>query len=328
MQKIATKTLLIILFAVLLVQSSTLLPVSADSEKIYWEQGMNDKSPTDSVVDTPMVEWTTGAINQQNSILTEGNILPPYPPNIPGHINYRAIIEGLSAGTYEVTISYQFTKGGKVAFDFLTTNYGISDDNLQTNLPGSYKDTEKPKIATLITNGPSTIQFPTDSFVLPDALGAGIVSDRQDVHDSVFGAESRLMKIYGATINSIVQGEHNGPITGDSHSSVTVRFTVPEDTSGFVILTWGAHLGIGTAAPTGYGSGNGAGSISGGPFHIALSYIIDTTTEKAVIKGSRDLAVLLKPALSVVPETPFAVAMMIAVGGAFVFYKRTQKRTD
>ena len=63
-------------------------------------------------------------------------------------------------------------------------------------------------------------------------------------------------------------------------------------------------------------------------FHIALSDIIDTTTEKAVIKGSRDLAVLLKPALSVVPETPFAVAMMIAVGGAFVFYKRTQKRTD
>ena len=58
-----------------------------------WVQ-CEDDSDNDDVVDSPMCHWVTGSLNRNNAILTEGNIPPPYPSAIPGHVNYRAVFEG------------------------------------------------------------------------------------------------------------------------------------------------------------------------------------------------------------------------------------------
>jgi uncharacterized repeat protein (TIGR01451 family) len=269
--------------------SKTFTELSVD-----WVQGHDDTAPHDGTVDVPMVTWAPGDINPQNSILTEGNIVPPYPSHIPGHVNYRVIIrdKDLDAGTYVLTIAYDFTKGGKVAFDFLTTNYGITDNNLKTQLPGWSDPTQ---ISFLVTAGPSTLAFPTDSFALPSGLGGGTVEDRQNVHDTAFtGFNPREMKLYGATIDSITQGVHTGDITGNSGATVAIAFTKTTDDDWPIIATWGGHLGIGVASPEGYGTGNGAGSITGAPFHMSLDSLKDSTG-KDIVSGERDRSVQMGP---------------------------------
>jgi len=288
-----------------------------ESDHVDWVHGRDD-TDNNGVVDTPMVTWHTGAINAQNSIFTEGNIVPTYPPNVPGHVNYRAIIEdkNLGPGTYVLTIQYEFTKGGKVAFDFLTTNYGITDSNLQTQLP-SWADSSK--ISSLVTAGPSTATFPNDGFSLPSSLGSGFVQDRQNAHDTVFtGLNPRKMKLYGATITGITQGSHSGPITGNSDATVAVTFIKSTDETWPIIATWGGHLGIGAAPPVGYGTGNGAGSVSGAPFHMSLGNVVNTQTGNPVIKGKRDLAVQIG-AITPPPGTGNIVVEKITLGGVDTF---------
>lgn len=270
---------------------------------VDWVQGHDDKNPHDGVVDTlPMVKWANGALNSANSVFTEGNIVPPYPPHIPGHINYRAIFDGLDAGTYVLTIEYEFTKGGIVAFDFLTTNYGITDANLQTQLPAWADAT---KISSLVTAGPFTATFPTDSFSLPSGLGGGTVADRQTAHDTAFtGFNPRKMKLYGvASITGITEGSHADDVTSDSSATVVITFTKTTDNTWPVIATWGGHLGIGVAYPVGYGTGKGAGGISGAPFHMSLDSLIDCSTSKDVIPGDRDRSVQSGAIILFVPVT-------------------------
>jgi len=288
-----------------------------ESDHVDWVHGRDD-TDNNGVVDIPMVTWHTGAINAQNSILTEGNIVPPYPTNVPGHVNYRAIIEdkNLGPGTYELTIQYEFTKGGKVAFDFLTTNYGITDSNLDDQLPG-WADSSK--INSLVTTGPSTATFPNDGFSLPPSLGDGTVALRQSAHDTVFAAlNPRKMKLYGATITGITQGSHSGLITGDSDATVAITFTKSTDETWPIIATWGGHLGIGAAPPAGYGAGNGAGSVSGAPFHMSLGSLVNTQTGKTIIKGKRDLAVQIG-AITPPPGTGNIVVEKITLGGVDTF---------
>jgi len=288
-------------------------PTSAQSFQVDWNQGYNDKNPHDHVVDTPMVQWATGGINKNNSILTEDNILPPYPPNIPGHVNYRAIFGGLPGDTYVLTIDYDFTKGGTVAVDFLTTNYGINDTNLQTELPSWAEPTI---VASLVSDGPSAMQFPDDLFPLPLRLGSGDVQDRQAAHDAAFAGETyvRQMEIYGATITGISQGGHTGDVTSDSSVTVEITFTKGTNAGSPVIATWGGHLAIGDAYSMGYGTGNGAGSISGAPFHMTLNSLT-TVGGDNILGGHRDLSV--QP--SAIVQTGTLIVQKVTIGGDSTF---------
>jgi hypothetical protein len=271
--------------------TNTATTTFTDKATAILDQGHNDED-NNGVVDT-LVTWSGGAIQAQNSLISEGNIVPPYPPNIPGHVNYRMIIDALPAGTYDFVIQFEFTKGGIAAFDFLTTNYGITDANLKTQIPGSV---DSAKVEAIVNAGVAdTEPFPLDLYALPTSLGGGLVSDRQTAHDTVFSAAGYgpgIMKVYGAVaIGSITQGAHTGPITGDSLSNVIIRITKTSSSTEPILLTWGAHVAIGQAPPAGYGTGNGAGSISGGPFHMYLDDVVDVATGKSAISGGKNVAV-------------------------------------
>ncbi len=258
--------------------------------QVDWVQCEND-SDNNNIINSPMCNWVSGSLNSNNSVLAEGNTIPPYPPAIPGHVNYRSIFEGLVAGTYELTIKYEFTKGGQVAFDFLTTDYGVTDSNLCEDLPGGFSTSD---CNTLVGGSLSTLTFPFEAETVNATLGGGEISLRQSAHDTAFAVfNPRTMKVYGATINSIVNLSRSGSDTGDSEDSVKIIFVKTTGEAEEVLVTWGGHLGIGVPSPTGYGTGNGAGSISGAPFHMALDVLARTTDpiDKNVLSGSRDRSV-------------------------------------
>ncbi|MHA2089921.1 MAG: SdrD B-like domain-containing protein, partial [Candidatus Kariarchaeaceae archaeon] len=259
-----------------------------DAVQVNWLQGQNDQN-NDNIADVN-VTWANGDMNAQNSIITEGNIIPDYPPNIPGHVNYRAIVAGLDPGIYNLTIDYRFSKGGKIAFDFLTTNYGISDASLLNELPNFGPDIET-IISDLIKYNLSEYQLPYDDFSM--TIGGGSVKDRQVKHENIFqDFNPRVMKVYGATIEIIVQEDHDGLDTDTASSaSILIKFNKTSSNHYPIMVTWGGHLGIGAPAPEGYGEGNGAASISGAPYHMSLEGLINATSGEAILSGSRDRSI-------------------------------------
>jgi hypothetical protein len=264
-----------------------------DAAKVTLDQAYNDQDPTDGTPDVHY-SWGGGGINHENSILTEGNFPPPYPPYIPGHVNYRMIIEALPADTYTIIIEYEFSKGGIPAFDFLTTSYDIDAYELKIDLPGSPAD--KAQFSAIIDAGVSDHEpFPDDPFAVGATLNGGLVSARQAAHATAFSGESLIgeLRIYGgATIVDIVQNAHTGPLTGDSKSSVNVTITKTSLESEAIILTWGGHIAIGQPYPIGYGPGYGAASISGGPFHMYINNIYDDE-DNAVVNSGKNVNVQL-----------------------------------
>jgi len=188
-----------------------------------------------------------------------------------------------------LTIKYEFTKGGNVGFDFLTTNYGVTNANLCYDL-SSITFVE---CTGLVPGSISTFPFKDDTTdTMDSSLGDGTVFDRQDAHDTAFSGfpPVRTMTMYGATINDIDNNPRTGSDTGNSEDSVTITFTKSTPSTSAVIVTWGGHLGIGANSLVGYGIGNGAGAISGSPFHMTMDGVVDSTG-KTVISGNKDLSI-------------------------------------
>jgi len=248
-----------------------------------WMQGQNDSNADD--VPDGTLKWITGDLGKIHHIITEGNYPPPYPPYIPGQVDYRAIFEGLTPGDYVWNITYMFTKSGHSAFDFLTTSYMLTntDPILYNDLTGDLLT----EVTGLVSAGPDIYKFPYDTFNLPAALDLGQVKDRQIQHDlDLTGLTGtvpiRSLRMYGGDITNIVVSGHDGPIDGDSEASVLVYFT--QDDSSSIVATWGGHIGIGQPAPLGYGTGMGAQSISGSPYHMIFKaiYYYDSTAPLGV----------------------------------------------
>ncbi len=234
---------------------STAITVFADAIQIQYRQCATDVNDN-GLVDTPLCDWIADGVRKENAMLAEGNTPPPYPPRIPGHTTYRVLFEGLDAGTYDWTITYNFTKEGKVIWDFLTTAYGVEDSNLCIDLPSGFTVST---CTTLIASGPDAYTFPFDDETVGAALGEGTVADRQQAHDFAFTEYSaRTMKLYGADIIGIRNLDRTGPVTGDSSDQVVVTFTKSSPSSKAAMALWGAHLGMGAAPPVGYAPAKGA----------------------------------------------------------------------
>src|SRR3972149_1004812 len=251
------------------------------------------------VLDSPLCTWVTGSLDFNHNNYAEGNNIPDalpssgkptgeYTTTNPGHVSFRGIIRGLDAGTYDLTIKYQFTKGGKVGYDFLTTNYGVTDADLCSELPSGGADPITLAACSVLTEITGT--FPLDTGdTLPSALGGGDVEDRQSAHTTAFSSFTpRTMKVYGASGSlTITNLARTGIVTGDSEDSVKITFTKSTGSSSPIIATWGGHLGIGTASSAGYGSLNGAGSITGASFHMTLDKLVVGSGADNLPSGNR-----------------------------------------
>lgn len=170
-------------------------------------------------------DWTNGNLNKNNSTYTEGDA-----------VVHRLWLTGLTPGTHTVQITYQTTKGGKHAYDYLMSwNYSegwIPLSNLCDGITGCTGWAQ------------STYPFPIDSNAVNQIAGN--------------------MTVFNGTITSMSGYTLAGLYSGDSDTSLTITFNTSSDQ---VFLVWGGHV----ASVLDWGAGNSASNISGAPYHMKVT---------------------------------------------------------
>jgi hypothetical protein len=190
-------------------------------------------------------DWQNGDLNGSNSTYAEGDMIP-----------FRLFVEKLDPSvSHTIHINYDFTKGGVKAYDFLTTW-----NNTQTGADPCSGMAGAPSPCP--PGAATTFAFPGDSFN-PSNKGS-LTVDGAIAAASVGGN----LTIYNGTITSISSVTHSGPVTGNSDADMLVTFSanscVGSGCTSTVELAWAGHISLGLY----WGTGNGAASITGAPFHM------------------------------------------------------------
>src|SRR5262249_15457949 len=92
--------------------------------------------------------------------------------------------------------------------------------------------------------------FPTTNFMINGPPPVGSPTNPPD----------QLFTMFGAAITA-ASGYNTYPMIGDTSQVLSITFTA---TSSTAVLVWGGHI----ASQLDWGPGNGAGSISGSPYHM------------------------------------------------------------
>ena len=285
--------------------------VFSDSS-IHFTQCLNDSENNNLIDDC---DWSTGAINQNNSIYTEGDSVPQ-----------RLLLKIDTAATHTVRLEYDFSKASIYAYDFVTN----ADDtqsgallNECANLPLFISATD----CASLFSGPDA-----------DTVNAAIPSDPFDSVASKETPASRSIRVgcspacSGTAIVTFPSldggddpGEAHNPDTdpdcnqtcGTSSVFIEITFTTTAVDS-LVGIWFGGHLAVSfdpnpLGLPDGWGSGFGASSISGAPFHISYKSLDGDST------GQRDNQ--LQPGAVVPPGTIIVKKVTIPSGapGSFTF---------
>ena len=188
----------------------------------------------------PTCNWINGDLNHHNSTYVEGNTVPQ-----------RVGLSGLVPGsTHTLTLQYNTTKNGLHAYDFLTT-WNASE-------PWITEADRCSTIAGCVGAPESTLPVPADPNVPAGYyLPGGVFTMRGGTLTS-------------ATVPTLASGTY----AGDSYTQQSVTFTVASSgqmcssaTSCGVVLWFGAHV----ASAADWGVGQGAASIHGSPYHVALA---------------------------------------------------------
>jgi hypothetical protein len=240
----------------------------------------------DQFANLPGHGWQNGDLNGSNSAYHEGSVVP-----------FRLAIDGLTSGSHTIHLNYDFTAGGHEAYDFLAT----------------YNATENANVCSSVSTAPSslcpvgvpnTLAFPGDPFAPGGNTTAGKTVDGA----IAFAGQPRQLSMWGGTPLSFSSVVHSGNAgSGDSSVDLVLTFNTGSCSSNCsVLLAWGGHL-----AQSAYwtrsadGGPNGAGQISGAPFHmrtqsldgsgnknqdrsIQPSAIITTLTVNKVLSPSND----------------------------------------
>ncbi|MGE5248877.1 MAG: hypothetical protein ACM3QS_01585 [Bacteroidota bacterium] len=218
-------------------QAAPALANAAGSLNVDLDQCANQTTPC---------SWQNGDLNGNNSSYAEGDVVP-----------FRLAIEGLAAGSHSIHINYDFTAGGHEAYDFLAT-YNATETVDLCAAGGGAVSSLCPSLPA-----PDVQAFPSDPFVVPGTLGSL----------SVAGAEaasgvSRNLTMFGGTITSITPASgpvHSGSTGGNSTADFVVNF---DSTGSAVLFAWGGHLASSSYWKNTDGSPDGAGQVSGAPWHM------------------------------------------------------------
>ena len=192
--------------------------------------------------------WVNGNLQHNNSLYSEGEATVQ-----------RLAIDALVNGTHTVTIQYGTTKGGKHAYDFLTDPL-FSEDWITA---ADFCDPSITNLASCSTLTPNpSPPIPAD----PNANGFDTAAGDQHFY-------IRNGQITAVGVPTLASGSY----AGDSETTVQLTFTVDtttcadvvtkqDTTTCEVLITWGAHI----ASQVDWGIGEGASSISGSPYHVAV----------------------------------------------------------
>jgi uncharacterized repeat protein (TIGR01451 family) len=192
--------------------------------------------------------WINGILNEQNSHYAEDDVTPQ-----------RVVLDlpkdGPTTGR-TVEISYLTRKGGVHAYDSLATwNHTQTTADRCANLSA----------ADCVAGPATTFPIPLDGTVVADSNGAGSATSLHQLTGQVF-------TMYGGTITGVSAYTHDDAAgSSDSYAHITLTYSVPslaDDAK--VMLLFGGHIAP-SIGPRGWGVGVGAGSISGGPYHVRIT---------------------------------------------------------
>ena len=231
-------------------------------------------------------EWSTGSINSSNSSYAEGDSVP-----------YRYEFRDVPAGAYlHFDIEYEFSRAGKKAFDFLTDVKRTEGTIIDSLTGGLFSDPASPLTTLTETDCNFT------ALAIPDDLN---ISTDNIV---ITGEGTQYFTICGDFTSAAVSAGPTHP-AGDGEKVITLR--IQANPAGLdlqeLAVAWGGHLAIGDASN--WGAGNGAGSISGAPFHqngggfldVNGNGTQDSPDDKSIGSGDRSIQV---GALATATPTP------------------------
>jgi hypothetical protein len=222
-----------------------------DSAVHIYNQCANDDGDGYGAPD-PECHWINGAINSSNSTYFEGD-----------STIHRAWLDGFAPSTsHTVTFKYGTTKGGKHAYDYLTTYNATEVSSIADRCDGITGCTTATEVTSAMQN-----DLLVDDTIEPAPAG-------------------RLFTLRGGTITNVsVPSMVSGSYASDSETVVTVTFTTGAQGSSMceenngphnttivtcgVAIWFGAHIAE-SAEWMAFNSTTGAGSINGSPYHVAL----------------------------------------------------------
>jgi hypothetical protein len=190
-------------------------------------------------------DWINGILNGSNSQFRENEVTPQ-----------RLTVQFKTGGVHSVTLKYLTRKGGVHAYDSLATVNTTVANAITQRCKG---------IEAICPSSATTDQkaiTPDTTAVAPKTLGTAATSGHQ--------LSGQVLTIFGGTFtasNWMSEPTHDAAASasGDDYATTTIRFNATANSP--VQLLFGGHLAAPTG-PTGWGAGLGAGSISGGPYHI------------------------------------------------------------
>ncbi|MEN8376989.1 MAG: DUF11 domain-containing protein, partial [Gemmatimonadota bacterium] len=229
--------------------------------------------------------WQNGNLNGNNSVYAEGLAVP-----------FRLALEGLAAGAHSININYDFTAGGHKAYDFLASVDATELVNIcapggggRSSLcdMGGGSNTTMPGIVPT-----STMAFGGDAFVVDGKSVDGAIAD---------GGVPTNLTIYNGMITGISTVSHAGPTAGNSTGNVVVNFT---STGGDVAFAWSGHLAK-SSYWNGPGDPDGAGEVSGAPWHMRTQNLTVNGVEQGAKNQDRSIqpsAIIEDPTIAISKE--------------------------
>ncbi len=191
--------------------------------------------------------WANGNINSSNSCYSEGDVVP-----------YRYFVTGIAdTNTHMFTIQYEFTKAGKHAFDYLT-DFNATEAGPLGTIGGGCGTGTAPPADCMTPVVVASFPNPT-SFLTPLGYSGGAFSGSLNLY--AYNAQNVTFDTSLGTNGYLLSG--SAASASDVSLKISFKAIDPTKSVGFF---WGGHLAQGTTST--WGVGNGAGSISGAPFHV------------------------------------------------------------
>jgi uncharacterized repeat protein (TIGR01451 family) len=262
--------------------------------------------------------WQNGDLNGSNSEYAEGLTVP-----------FRLSVDGLTIGVaYQIHINYDWTAGGHKAYDFLASHDATEQVAICAAGGGGV-----PLACPLAAVTPDAKDIPENSFPSnlytppgPLSVTGAIAFAASAPGGGFVVAGERKLRLYKGTINSITEPTHiankgvaitdPADLTGNTTADILVTFT-PSATS--VLFTWSGHL-----AQSAYwdqpGTPNGAGQVSGAPWHMRTQQL---QTASGTSAGNKNQDRSIQPSALIEPPvmdvSKNADAATVSAGSAIGF---------
>jgi hypothetical protein len=219
--------------------------------------GLDIEQCANGPITAPVHCDTTGA----NAGYVRGNLVASKSHYLEGDfVPIRTIITGIALGSYTITVGYDFTKGSKIATDYLGDyDYTETTDN-------------NPCIGVVGCVLGSRQDFP----VTPDPQVANGFNQLPGGGDDITQIAGSI-SCFGCTITAVSQPTA-ASLVGDNPKFVTITFTANQPN---LVIAYGSHI----STRVDWGLNNSAINISGSPYH---NFISDTTIPDTN-QGNRDL---------------------------------------